>query len=123
MYPALHRMETSLMSFGRKAAVAAVAFATVGSTLFGGVALAGDDKGYGRPPADDKKVVKVHKKDVDATAGRGGDAGQNVEKCIALLSANVNLLNFHSPDNNQAAGCANAGDNTGGSPTAYNEFN
>jgi hypothetical protein len=58
-------METALMSFGRKAAIAAVAFATVGSTLFGGVALAGDDKGNGRPPADDKKVVKVHK---------GGDA-------------------------------------------------
>ena len=116
------------MSFGRKAAIAVAAFATVGSTLFGGAALAGDDwnghgHGKGDPGNDDKKVVKVIKKDVDATAGRGGDAGQNVEKCIALLSANVNLLNFHSPDNNQAAGCANAGDNTGGSPTAYNEFN
>jgi hypothetical protein len=38
-------METALMSnFGRKAATAAVAFATVGSTLFGGVALANDGK-------------------------------------------------------------------------------
>jgi hypothetical protein len=38
-------METALMSqFGRKATIAAVAFATVGSTLFGGAALANDDK-------------------------------------------------------------------------------
>jgi hypothetical protein len=39
-------METEVMSnFGRKTAIAAVAFATVGSTLFGGAALASG--GYG----------------------------------------------------------------------------
>jgi hypothetical protein len=37
-------METALMSnIGRKVAIAAAAFATVGSTVFGGAALAGDD--------------------------------------------------------------------------------
>jgi hypothetical protein len=75
MYPALHRMETTLMSnFGRKAAIAAVAFATVGSTLFGGAALAGD---------------KNHGKDVDvatgpATATATGGAATN--NCLNILS-------------------------------------
>jgi len=49
--------------YGRKAAIAAVAFATVGSTLFGGVALADDGKGKGK-----------HGNDVTNTGGRGGDA-------------------------------------------------
>jgi hypothetical protein len=75
-------METSLMSFGRKAAIAAVAFATVGSTLFGGAALAGDDwNGHGKgghgngghPGKDDKKAAKVIK---------GGDAKSGDATCV-----------------------------------------
>jgi hypothetical protein len=112
-------METSLMSFGRKAAIAVAAFATVGSTVFGGVALAGDDDRHGHPKKDDKKVVKVHKKDVDATAGRGGDAG-NVENCVSVLALNLSVIPIVSPTN-QASGCSPSG-NTGGSPTAFNKF-
>jgi hypothetical protein len=122
MYPALHRMETSLMTFGRKAAIAVAAFATVGSTLFGGAALAGDDwngHGHGKgghPGKDDKKVVKVDKKHVDvdhATSGdtgRGGDNnGDNCSKnflpVLNNLSLNVALWGDAKAANcNQTAG-------------------
>jgi hypothetical protein len=58
-------METALMKhFGRKAAIAAVAFATVGSTVFGGAALANDDDG---------KKWK---------AGDGGDASGKGGVCV-----------------------------------------
>jgi hypothetical protein len=62
-------METSLMSsFGRKAAIVAVAFAAVGSTVFGGTALADDKK------KDDGKV-NVWNKGGDAKSGdaKGGE--------------------------------------------------
>jgi hypothetical protein len=42
-----------MSNFGRKAAIAAVAFATVGSSVFGGAALAVDKKGG----HDEKHVV------------------------------------------------------------------
>jgi hypothetical protein len=62
-------METSLMnSFGRKAAIVAVAFAAVGSTVFGGTALADDKK------RDDGKV-NVWNEGGDAKSGdaKGGE--------------------------------------------------
>ncbi len=70
------------MTFGRKAAIAVAAFATVGSTLFGGAALAGDDYGHGHDKGNghhkkvdkkaDKKVFKVDQTPT-AVGGRGGD--------------------------------------------------
>jgi hypothetical protein len=51
-----------MSNFGRKAAIAAVAFATVGSTVFGGAALAVDKK-----DGHDKKDVEV--------TNRGGAVG------------------------------------------------
>jgi hypothetical protein len=80
-------METALMSnIGRKAAIATVAFATVGSTLFGGVALAGDkhDRKDGKDGKDGKHDVKVSQ---TATGGnaRGGDA------CQALINIGLSL--------------------------------
>jgi hypothetical protein len=58
-------METVVMShFGRKAAIAAVAFATVGSTVFGGAALA-----YG------------------GGGGDGGDRGTVVSSCSTVSNS------------------------------------
>jgi hypothetical protein len=92
-------METSLMTFGRKAAIAVAAFATVGSTLFGGAALAGDDwNGHGKgghgkgghPGNDDKKTVKVLK----AGDAKGGDGVACVTDQKGLV--NVNAANVLS---------------------------
>jgi hypothetical protein len=85
MYPALHRMETALMSFGRKAAIAAVAFATVGSTLFGGVALAGDDKGHG----DHRKGDKTPHVKIDKTAKAGDNHCDNQFGLVNIDDLNV----------------------------------
>ena len=111
MNPALHRMETSLMSFGRKAAIAVAAFATVGSTLFGGVALAGDDHRNGdRPGKDDKKVVKVHKKDVKQVQHADtGDASGGGNDCKFLIGGIA--LNLLPGGNASAPVCS---DNDGG---------
>jgi hypothetical protein len=66
-------METALMShFGRKAAMVAVAFATVGSAVFGGAALAGG--GWGGD-------------EVDFTGGAGGEGGDsNLTFCPSLVN-------------------------------------
>jgi hypothetical protein len=79
-------METSLMSFGRKAAIAAVAFATVGSTLFGGAALAGgDDDWNGHHRKDDKKPhVKI-----DKTAKAGDNHCDNQFGLVNIDDLNV----------------------------------
>jgi hypothetical protein len=62
-------METALMShFGRKAAIVAVAFATVGSTVFGGAALAVDKK-----DGHDKKHVEAT--NTGAAVGPAGNPG------------------------------------------------
>jgi hypothetical protein len=112
MYPALHRMETSLMSFGRKAAIAVAAFATVGSTLFGGVALAGDDHGKGdHPRKDDKKVVKVHKAG-DAKGGDGVACVTDQKGLVNVNAANVlsGILWGHADACQAAGGPAKGGD-------------
>jgi len=67
-----------MKNIGRKTAIATVAFATVGSTLFGGVALAN-----GKGDHKDKKDVEVTQ---TATASaRSGDA------CVGGLIGAVNV--------------------------------
>jgi hypothetical protein len=91
-------METALMSnIGRKVALAAVAFATVGSTAFGGVALA--NGGWG---GDDQDA-------------RGGDAtgGSVTGNCVSALNnvLGIGLLGVSDNDNaNCIAGPARGGD-------------
>ena len=63
-----------MSNFGRKAAIAAVAFATVGSTVFGGAALAVDKKD-GR----DKQHVEV------TNTGRAGGSGGNATYYCSVL--------------------------------------
>jgi hypothetical protein len=77
-------METALMSnFGRKAAIAAVAFATVGSTVFGGAALAGDKK-----DGKDGKAPHSVSDLQDATASANGGTN-NCLNGIPVLSGNA----------------------------------
>jgi hypothetical protein len=59
----------------RKTSVVAavIAFATVGSVLFGGAALAGDKDDH----KDDKKHVKV----IHTGGGDGGDGGDVAQEC------------------------------------------
>jgi hypothetical protein len=80
MYLALHGMETSLMShFGRKVAIAAAVFATVGSTVFGGAALASPGRGG----------VDI---DGTGTGGAGGAGGsRNIQNCPAVLNDVVDI--------------------------------
>ena len=59
-------------NLGRKAAIAGVAFATVGSTLFGGVAL-----------ANDGKDGKDHHVEVTNTGGAGGN-GTATNNCLNI---------------------------------------
>jgi hypothetical protein len=73
-----------MSNFGRKAAIAAVAFATVGSTVFGGAALAGDHK---RDHKDGKKDVTVTN-----TGGPGGAGGQSQAQCLIPVGLSVGLL-------------------------------
>jgi hypothetical protein len=78
-------METALMShIGRKAAIATVTLATVGSTLFGGVALAGGKHNH-KDGKDGKKDVEVTQTATGGTA-RGGDACD-----FALINLNLAL--------------------------------
>jgi hypothetical protein len=65
----------------RRASIAVIAFATAGSALFGGVALAGDAKD-GEDRKDDKKIVKVH--------NAGGSAEvDDVSQACEINQANV----------------------------------
>ena len=107
----MNGMETALMShFGRKAAMAAVAFATVGSAVFGGAALAG---GYGGGWGGD---------DFDFTGGDGGAGGSNnLTFCPALTNtaagATQSLLSGNagnSCDLNAAGGAGAPGLGLGG---------
>ena len=83
--------------FGRKAAIAAVAFATVGSTVFGGVALA-DEEGP------------------SYTGGEGGEGGGASTFCyydgLTPTLAPAGPL-FGSP---QANNCGATGGNANGAP-------
>jgi hypothetical protein len=95
--PELHGMETALMNnFGRKAAIAAVAFATVGSTVFGGVALANDAPSY--------------------TGGEGGEGGGAGTFCYYAPTAPVLTTIapvFGAP---QANNCPATGGDANGAP-------
>ena len=68
-----------MSTLGRKAAVAAVAFATVGATLFGGAALAG---GHGHNGYDD----------ASNTGGPGGGGGDAATKCFLPIGISLGLL-------------------------------
>jgi hypothetical protein len=65
-----------MSNFVRKAAIAAVAFATVGSTVFGGAALAVDKK-----DGHDKKHVEV------TNTGRAGGSGGNATYNCTVVGA------------------------------------
>jgi hypothetical protein len=65
-----------MSNFGRKAAIAAVAFATVGSTMFGGAALAVDKK-----DGHDKNHVEATN-----TGGTVGPGGNPVYYCSSVVS-------------------------------------
>jgi hypothetical protein len=110
-------METALMShFGRKAAIAAVAFATVGSTVFGGAALANDkndgkDGKHGKKPA----VTDVQ----DATAGTGGAGGGNIgDNCARVGLIGPAVIGVAGDATNVQ--CNTFGNNPGGSADAVN---
>jgi hypothetical protein len=94
-------METALMNhFGRKAAIAAVAFATVGSTVFGGVALAGQDG-------------------PSYTGGDGGEGGGAGTFCYYAPTAPVLTTTapvFGAP---QANNCPAEGGNANGAPGLF----
>lgn len=93
-----------MKNIGRKAAVATVAFAAVGSTLFGGVALAN-----GKGDHKDKKDVEVTQ---TATASaRGGDACNG--GLIGAVPISVALLGTVDACNAGDAG-AEAGNVLGG---------
>jgi hypothetical protein len=105
-------METALMShFGRKAAIAAVAFATVGSTVFGGAALA-NDKNDGK---DGKKGVWVTQ---EATGGTDGPDGGNIgDNCARPV---VGPAPDDVEDDTNYVACNTFGDNPGDRASALN---
>jgi hypothetical protein len=78
-----------MIAFGRKAAVAAVAFAAVGSTLFGGAALADDGDEYN-------------------TGGAGGAGGEASAECLIPIGLSVGLLGSGG-DVNQCNAAGGAG--------------
>ena len=91
---------------GRKVTFGAVAFAMVGSTVFGGVALADGKRDHGKKD-DDKKVVTVTN-----TGGAGGNGGVAENNCLNL-ALQVPILNAFGSDPSNAASCtatANGGD-------------
>jgi hypothetical protein len=69
-----------MSTFGRKVAIAAVAFATVGSTLFGGAALAGGHGGYNGYD------------DAGNTGGPGGGGGDATATCFLPIGISLGLL-------------------------------
>jgi hypothetical protein len=82
-----------MSNFGRKAAMATVAFAAVGSTLFGGAALASDDEDH----------VKVTN-----TGGAGGAGGDATNNCVNL-AVQVPILNILGDPSNAASCTATGG--------------
>jgi hypothetical protein len=100
-------METALMShFARKTAIAAVVFATVGSTLFGGAALAGG-KGDHKDGKDGKKVEVT----ITGGAGTGGPASGG---CVLALNLAVPILNLTPSQTND---CSTTSSGVGGAAT------
>jgi hypothetical protein len=86
-----------MSNFGRKAAIAAVAFATVGSTLFGGAALA-NDGGAGD----------------DITGGAGGAGGTATNNCLNLGLVPIALGIAGQADANRQTCTASAPGGAGG---------
>jgi hypothetical protein len=68
------------MKLGRKTAIAAVAFATIGSAMFGGAALAGDNGGHG----GGDEVTNA-----GGPGGAGGDANAN---CLIPIGVSLGLV-------------------------------
>jgi len=103
--------------FTRKAAIAAVAFATVGSTVFGGAALANDKKG------DDKHGKKGVELTQTATAGDAPGGGNIGRDCVAVANVNFgSVVGLVDPgDDANQYNCSPVG-NTGGNPTALNRL-
>jgi hypothetical protein len=96
--------ETRMSTFGRKAAVAAVAFATVGSTLFGGAALAG---GNGHNGYDD----------ASNTGGPGGGGGDASTTCFLPIGISLGALLGQGGDVSQCNATGGEG-GAGGPATA-----
>jgi hypothetical protein len=69
-----------MSTFGRKTAIAAVAFATVGSTLFGGAALAGGHGGYNGYD------------DASNAGGPGGGGGDATTSCFLPIGISLGVL-------------------------------
>jgi len=92
------------------AAAAIVAFATVGSALFGGAALAGDDNGHGKGKEGKKHVV------VNNTGGPGGPGGDVWQECDQEATA-INIFKgkvFDESTQTQTATASNTCTATGG---------
>jgi hypothetical protein len=95
---------------GRKAATAAVAFATVGSTVFGGTALAVDKK-----DGHDKKHVEATN-----TGGAVGPGGNPTYYCTVMGVAQTSTGNVAGGNRSVLLTCAvpaNGGD--GGTVAGY----
>ena len=97
-----------MRTFGRKTAIAAVAFATVGSTLFGGTALANDDNGDHR--SDDKKVN---------AGGHGGAGGDGDAKCLIPIGVSLGLVKGVGGDVSQCNAAGGPGGTGGGATADY----
>jgi hypothetical protein len=92
------------------AAAAVIAFATVGSALFGGAALAGGDHGNGNGNGNGKPAV------VNNTGGPGGPGGDVFQKCNQDATA-FNIFKGKAYDESapaQTATASNACTATGG---------
>jgi hypothetical protein len=99
-----------MSNFGRKAAIAAVAFVTVGSTVFGGAPLAVDKK-----DGHDKKRVEVTN-----TGGTGGPGGNPTYYCTfvgVVQSSTVNVADGNPSVLLTCTAAANGGD--GGTVAVY----
>jgi hypothetical protein len=91
-----------MSKFG-KTAVAAVAFAMVGSTLFGGAALASE----GHDGHANKDI------NVTNTGGAGGTGGNAENNCLNL-AAQLPILNLFGSDPSNSASCTATGGAGGG---------
>jgi hypothetical protein len=67
----------------RKSAIALAAFAMVGSTLFGGAALAGDNNGHGHDKGQDN---------TEHTGGPGGSGGEANAQCLIPIGISLGIF-------------------------------
>jgi hypothetical protein len=97
-----------MSNFGRRAAIAAVACATVGSTVFGGAALAVEKKD-GR----DKKHVEVTN-----TGGAGGSGGNATYHCTVVGAVPTSTGNVAGGNPGVLLACTATANSRGGSAVA-----